>query len=101
YNKVSTFYENNVNPSNSIGEITVRSIHYQTDLYTYGSGFSFQLGGIARVTDDFRLGLTYQSPTWYSLYDELVQGVSVNRIESDSYNLLNAYFNAAIINIYS
>lgn len=100
YNKISTFYENNVNPSNPIGETTIRSIRYQTDLYTYGSGFSFQLGGIARITDDFRLGLTYQSPTWYRLYDELIQGITVTRIGEDSSDLLNAYFNPGIINIY-
>lgn len=97
YNKVSTFYETNSNPMNPTGE-TIRSIRYQTDLYTYGSGFSFQLGGIARVTDDFRLGLTYQSPTWYRLYDELVQGISVNRENTEG--ILNAYFNPGIINIY-
>lgn len=97
YNKVSTFYESNSNPMNDTGE-TIRSIRYQTDLYTYGSGFSFQLGGIAKVTDDFRLGLTYQSPTWYRLYDELVHGISVNR--ENTGGMSNAYFNQGIINVY-
>jgi len=98
YNKVSTFNESNSNPVNPTGE-TIRNIRYQTNLYTYGSGFSFQLGGIARVTDDFRLGLTYQSPTWYELYDELIQGISVNR-EVAGGGMSNAHFNQGIINIY-
>lgn len=98
YNKVSTFYETNSNPMNPEGE-TIRSIRYQTDLYTYGSGFSFQLGGIARVTDDFRLGLTYQSPTWYRLYDEFTQRISVNR-EAAGGGMSTAHFNPGVINIY-
>jgi long-subunit fatty acid transport protein len=50
-------------------------------LYTYGTGFSFQLGAIAKVTNELRLGLAYESPTWYRLSDEFTQkliGVSAN-----------------------
>ncbi|KAB1154980.1 OmpP1/FadL family transporter [Flavobacterium luteum] len=65
----SRFYENNSNSTNS----GVRSIRFDNDLYTYGSGFSFQLGAIAKITSEFRAGLTYQSPTWYRLFDELQQ----------------------------
>ena len=46
---------------------------FENDLYTYGSGFSFQLGAIYKPTDKIRMGLSYQSPTWYSLTDELSQ----------------------------
>jgi len=31
------------------------------------------LGAIAKVTNDFRVGLSYESPTWYLLTDELSQ----------------------------
>ena len=65
----SRFYENNSNSTDS----GVRSIRFDNDLYTYGSGFSFQLGAIAKITNEFRAGLTYQSPTWYRLFDELQQ----------------------------
>ncbi|AVM49095.1 OmpP1/FadL family transporter [Capnocytophaga sp. oral taxon 878] len=37
---------------------------------TTGEGFSLQLGSIIKVNDDFRVGVSYQSPTWYSLKEE-------------------------------
>jgi long-subunit fatty acid transport protein len=50
-------------------------------LYTYGTGFSFQLGAITKVTKELRLGLAFESPTWFRLNDEFAQklvGVSAN-----------------------
>ena len=69
FRQSTRFYENNSNSTNA----GVRSIRFDNDLYTYGSGFSFQLGAIAKITNEFRAGLTYQSPTWYRLFDELQQ----------------------------
>jgi len=37
------------------------------DLYTYGNGFSFNLGIIGKPSKNIRLGLAYQSPIWYNL----------------------------------
>lgn len=56
----------------------VQASRFTNQLYTYGSGFSFQLGAIAKVTNEFRIGLAYESPTWYNLNDELKQTLSVN-----------------------
>lgn len=102
YERVNTFYESNNNQMNELPSETIREVQYRTHLYTYGGGFSFQLGGIARITDDFRLGLSYDSPTWYRLNDELTQRISTKRINTDevSSGLLNAYFNEGIINIF-
>jgi long-subunit fatty acid transport protein len=50
-------------------------IRFNNDLYTYGTGFSFQLGTIFKPTKEVRLGLSYESPTWYKLTDELNQRV--------------------------
>jgi len=99
YENVMTFLESNTNPKNTTGE-TIREIRYRTNLRTRGSGFSFQLGGIARITDDFRVGLAYQSPTWYRLEDELIQRISTRRENNVDPNFLNASFNEGIVNIY-
>ena len=45
---------------------------------TEGSGFSFDIGGIAKVSDEVRLGLTYKSPTWYQLLDDYSQLFNTN-----------------------
>ncbi|HEX9152029.1 MAG TPA: outer membrane protein transport protein, partial [Flavobacterium sp.] len=37
------------------------------------TGFSFQVGAIAKITNEVRLGLAYESSTWYHLSDELSQ----------------------------
>ena len=46
---------------------------------TRGSGFSFQLGGIAEITKGWRLGFTYDSPTWMSVSEELLQRIETVR----------------------
>lgn len=44
-----------------------------SDLYnslsTEGNGYSFNVGAIVRPTDYLRLGVAYNSPTWYKLTD--------------------------------
>ncbi len=67
----SSFYESNNNTATI--DDTVRSLRFDNNLYTYGTGFSFQIGAIAKVTNEIRLGLAYESPTWYTLNDELSQ----------------------------
>lgn len=73
YVVTTSLYENNDNPSNPNTQPTIRNIIFDNQLSTYGSGFSFNLGAIYKVTDSFRFGASYESPTWYNLNDELVQ----------------------------
>lgn len=72
YRQNTTFFESNSNPKYSIGS-TVDRIRFMNELYTYGNGFSFQLGGIAKVHKNSRVGFSYESPTWLRLSDELRQ----------------------------
>ena len=97
YRRTSTFYEANDNalqPTQTISDLT-----FNNDLYTYGNGFSFQLGAIAKVTDSFRLGLAYESNTWYELYDELSQSLytttDVNGGSTKYYDV-----NPRVVNVY-
>ena len=72
FRKSTSVFESNTNG----GSNGVSRIRFNNELYTYGTGFSFQLGGIAKLTDGLRVGLAYDSPTWYSLNDEISQAVS-------------------------
>ena len=72
YYQFTSFSESNANSQSS----GVRNLLFENDLYTYGYGFSFQLGAIARVTNELRFGLSYESPTWYELNDQLLQTLS-------------------------
>lgn len=68
------FYEDN---NNNLGsDYKVTALQFSNNLYTYGNGFSFQLGGILKATEEIRLGLAYESPTWYTLNDEFTQKLS-------------------------
>jgi long-subunit fatty acid transport protein len=73
FRQTSIFFESNKNLNKNVVDLV--DIEFSNELYTYGTGFSFQLGGILKVTDEFRAGLSYESPTWYHLNDELKQNV--------------------------
>lgn len=64
-------------------------------LLTEGSGFSFSLGAIAKVTDLVRLGASYQSPTWYRIEDALSQRISSDLADEDinfiNYDIVNIF----------
>lgn len=103
YTKNSTVYESNNGPVNTDpGRATVRQIQFNNDMHTYGSGFSFNLGAIAKVTDELRLGVSYESPTWYRLTDELAQSISTNYTTNNSGTNTAGYasLNPNIINVY-
>lgn len=97
YRRTSSFYESNRQPLTA--DETISDIEFNNDLYTYGNGFSFQLGAIAKVTEAFRLGLAYESNTWYELYDELSQSVYTTT-ENNANQSFNNSVNPNIINVY-
>ncbi|MDY0090196.1 MAG: outer membrane protein transport protein [Flavobacteriaceae bacterium] len=94
FNRYQSFYESNSNDT----ENGTQRIRFENDLYTYGNGFSFQLGTIAKVTNDLRVGLAYQSPTWFRLNDEFSQSLAaVNHEEGQAFTDI---VNPQIINLY-
>ncbi|WP_264553831.1 OmpP1/FadL family transporter [Flavobacterium sp. N2038] len=97
YRRSSSFYEDNSNPLEP-GE-TISNLRFNNDLHTYGNGFSFQLGAIVKATEALRLGVTYESNTWYELYDEVAQSLSTTR-QADGGQSKNEFVNPNIINVY-
>ena len=51
------------------------------ELSTIGNGISFNLGIISKVTDNLRLGISYNSPTWYDMTEEFVDENGINGLE--------------------
>lgn len=68
YQRSTSLLEENIN-----SESTVNFVQFDNNLSTRGSGFSFQLGGILKLSPEFRVGLTYDSPTWYKIEEETTQ----------------------------
>lgn len=68
----TSFYEDmNNNTGNGLQEL-----EFNTRRYTYGGGFSLNVGAIAKVTEKVRVGLAYESPTWMNLQDEISQNIT-------------------------
>lgn len=89
YSRFSSYFESNEGP----GEI--QEIEYNNDLRTTGAGFSMQFGAIYKPVNSVRLGLAYQSPTWFRMEDELVQDMSTFSEEFGE-----AFVNPGVINFF-
>jgi hypothetical protein len=83
--KLSSVYESNDNPVFDTGS-TISEILFENRLWTTGSGFSFNLGAIVKPIESVRIGLAYESPTWFRLTDELQQGVSTRSLNNQDGN---------------
>lgn len=95
FRKSTSVYESNSN-NPALG---VQEIQFDNELYTYGGGFSFNLGVIAKFSEAFRGGLAYESPTWYRLNDELSQRLI--GVSTDGANSFTDVVDPAVINIYA
>ncbi len=89
YERSTLLFEDNANAGSQIN-----FIEFENNLSTVGSGFSFQLGGILKLSTEFRVGLTYDSPTWYNIEEETTQFIDSNLADSD------IGFIADIVNVY-
>lgn len=79
----TSFYED-MNNTSGLG---LADVEFNTERYTYGGGVSFDLGAIVKVTDKFRVGAAYQSPTWMRLQDQVTQ--SINYVLDGQLNFYN------------
>lgn len=84
--------------SNSNAESLVTDVDFENTLYTKGTGFSFQLGAIAKLTNEFRVGITYNSPTWFRLEDETSQYLAT--LVDDNGSNFTQVINPFIVNIF-
>ncbi|WCM43171.1 outer membrane protein transport protein [Flavobacterium sp. CBA20B-1] len=76
-----------------------KELLFRNDVYTYGSGFSFNIGGIYKATEAFRIGASYQSPTWMRLQDEFSQSLQTSIATGGSFQLYN--IDPAITTLYN
>ncbi|MCB0450101.1 MAG: transporter [Confluentibacter sp.] len=93
YDRSTLLFENN----NNAGSI-VKSIEFENILSTTGSGFSFQLGGILKLSPEFRLGVAFDSPTWYTIKEETSQYLST--VRDDGGSNATQVINPQTVNVY-
>lgn len=78
YDELTRFSESGHDPGSEI-----QFVDFDNFLHTEGSGFSFSLGGIAKLNETVRLGASYQSPTWYRLMDDTSQRINSDLADAD------------------
>ena len=88
YQRTTSLQEDNSNGG------LINFIDFDNNLSTTGSGFSFQLGGIMKLSPELRAGITYDSPTWYIIEEETTQFINSNEADSD------ISFIGDIVNVY-
>jgi long-subunit fatty acid transport protein len=76
----------------------LQSVQFDTQTRSCGSGYSFNLGAIVKATESLRVGLAYQSPTWYRLQDEQRQAIYANCPDCGNNNPIN--FNPGVTMVY-
>ncbi len=95
YTQNTSFLESNSNDS----ALGVKRLQFDNELTTFGNGISFQLGAIAKLNKQVRLGIAYESPTWYEIYDKLSQGISSFSVNATG-DLPEVRLNPMVINVY-
>lgn len=93
YDQSTFLLERNNNP----GSI-VRRVGFENNLSVSGSGVSAQIGAIAKIANNFRLGLSLETPTWYQIAEETTQYLESSRVFEG--RTINEYVDPRIINIY-
>ncbi|WP_445732896.1 OmpP1/FadL family transporter [Mariniflexile sp.] len=99
FSRSTLLFERNNNGIPNSGEFLIRDIEFENNLSTTGGGFSFQLGGIIKLSPEFRLGVTYDSPIWYTIKEEASQYISTVR-EYDTGNKETQVINPQNVNVY-
>lgn len=96
----TVFYDqiDELRETNYDSDSPIQRSEFSNFLHTEGSGFSFNLGAIAKLNQNIRVGGSYQSPTWYRLTDDFSQRINstlaaedINFINHDIVNLFEAY----------
>lgn len=87
YERTTVFDETNSNP-----ESLVSRVGFDNTLRTTGAGISFQFGSIVKVTEEFRVGFTYNSPTWMRISEETTQFLQTTVDGLDNPLIINPNF---------
>ena len=63
----------------------IDEVRFTNNLTSRTTGFSLNLGFIGKITDQFRAGLSYESPTWNTITEEVSQRLlNISNTENES-----------------
>ncbi|WAC01767.1 hypothetical protein N7U66_18025 [Lacinutrix neustonica] len=93
YERSTFLYERNNNATSIVNQVG-----FENNISTIGSGFSFQLGSIFKLSDALRVGLTYDSPTWMTIQEETTQYIETVRTEAGEN--IRQIVNPQVVNVF-
>lgn len=93
FDQSSFLLETNSNPDSMVNRVG-----FENNLSVTGAGISAQIGAIAKIANNFRLGLSLDTPTWYQISEETSQYLESRRVFDGQ--TLNEYINPGVINVY-
>jgi len=93
YSQSTILLENNDNEGS-----LVNTVLFENNLSVLGSGFSAQIGAIGKISNHLRIGLSYDTPTWYRISEETTQYLETSR-EVDS-QVITEIIDPRVLNIY-
>jgi hypothetical protein len=93
FDQSSFLLETNNNPGS-----TINRVGFENNLSVSGAGISAQIGAIAKIANNFRLGLSLDTPTWYQISEETSQYLESRRVFEGQ--TINEYINPKVINVY-
>lgn len=91
YDRSTRFIETNSNAGSETNEVI-----FSNNLSTTGDGFSFQVGSIAKLNENFRLGLSYETPVWFTINERTSQRLESFSTEANVRDVVNP----DVVNIY-
>jgi hypothetical protein len=86
FEEKSSYTESDVDPDLDIQDYTINQ-----ELFTSGNGINVKLGGIYRVTNQFRVGASWHSPSFISLNDTYETSVVSRFKNGDTYSANSPY----------
>lgn len=92
YTQSTFLYEGNDNTGS-----TIREVAFENQLLVSGTGFSAQVGGIAKF-NGLRIGLSFDTPTWHRISEETTQSLETIRIENEQ--SIRSIVAPNIVNVY-
>jgi hypothetical protein len=93
YSQSTYLFERNSNTGSFVDQIG-----FKNNLSVLGSGFSAQIGGIGKIGEHLRIGLTLDTPTWYEISEETTQSLETRR--NDAGQSIIETVNPRVLNIY-
>ena len=82
----------------SSGETAIREVRFENNINTLGGGFSFQAGFIGKIQENIRLGLSYDSPTWYNISEQGTQRIST--VVEDAIGEFTTTVDPQVVNVF-